>query len=137
MTTRPTMTIAVFAVLLASASAKADVPPMDIAGCSGKALGSECLTDDGRSGACSEVEWSRPRYGPNGPNGSWTGKVIRCVAPQPPTRSGIAQESPNSGPHLWGDLPAGAVAGLGATGLVAVAATAILVRRRRRSRPTA
>jgi hypothetical protein len=122
------------ALLSTSTVARADVVPSDTSGCSGKARGSACSTDNRRAGHCSEIEVSHPRYGPKGPDGSWTEKVLACIAPEP--------EQPQGGLGREGAAEPGNATALmaGGAGTCVLALTVVGVlrwRQRRAVRPEA
>ncbi len=73
--------------LLASA-AWADVPPADVDGCRGKAVGDACDLDDGTAGFCRQETCGRLDYSQGVPPKSVEYDCVRCVAsPTTPTPS--------------------------------------------------
>lgn len=107
-------------VLLAPVIGRADVSPPDLSGCTGKKVAADCMTDDHVGGQCAEITWSFINYGPHGPDGSRTEKMLACK-PSPP---------------LFGDLPELPVKpllmGFGLS--VAMVATGVFLVMRRRKR---
>lgn len=67
------------------ASARADVPPANIEGCEGRAVGQSCQTDAGKSGACVNATCSRLDYSNGTPPSSVDYACVLCDASAKPT----------------------------------------------------
>jgi len=79
-------------MLLAPAVARADVLPPEAGGCMKKQASDDCAAEDGASGRCEPIEWSRIAYGPHGPQGSVKGTILVCK----PSPSMLGRASPGT-----------------------------------------
>jgi hypothetical protein len=104
-------------LLLVPGVALADIPPQNSGGCRGLSAGAGCKTDAGGAGKCVEHTFSRPDYSSG----------------MPPTKSRqvtslICEESAPAAQRT--EVPGGALAALGAAGLLSVGLSQWLRQRR-------
>jgi hypothetical protein len=104
-------------VLFISTAGRADIPPPNWAGCTGKKLAQECTTDDHASGQCKETPWTGA--GPAGQPGD---------PPRPREMTLVCERTPS----LLDNVPIDALLTSFGVACVVVGAGLFLVMRRRK-----
>ena len=89
--------LVVAALSLAPALARADIPPPNTGGCSGKSAGSACTTDDGKKGACAANTCQRRTMFPDGGFGMEDYTCMTCVASADSTSGGSSTGGSSGG----------------------------------------
>lgn len=83
------LALALASSLLLPSSARADVPPMGLKACEGKAKGTACKDEGGQAGTCQPDKCSKLDYSKGTPPSSYEWDCIRCqpaaAAPVTPT----------------------------------------------------
>ena len=135
--------LALASSLLLPSAARADIPPMGLKACEGKAKGNDCKDEGGQAGTCQPDKCSKLDYSKGTPPSSVEWDCIRCMPgaaepavaatpaapPAAPAAGTPAEPTPTPGPKAGGCSIAGDGGGFGLLLLLAFGA-----RRRRAGR---